>query len=37
MKIFFITIISIIILSGCGKKSYPKYQGEFNQQFKIKS
>ena len=30
MKIFFSLLISILIFSGCGKKSDPKYQGKTN-------
>lgn len=30
MKIFFLLLISILIFSGCGKKSDPKYQGNVN-------
>ena len=31
MKIVVSLCISILILSGCGKKSEPKYQGEIEQ------
>ena len=30
MKILVLTCIIILTLSGCGKKSDPKYQGKFN-------
>lgn len=30
MKILISICIIILILSGCGKKSEPKYQGKFN-------
>ncbi len=30
MKILALICIIILILSGCGKKSEPKYQGKFN-------
>ena len=31
MKIIFFLFISILILTGCGKKSDPKYQGKIQQ------
>ena len=30
MKIFVLICVIILTLSGCGKKSEPKYQGKFN-------
>tara|TARA_B100001093_G_scaffold235507_1_gene225753 strand:- start:57 stop:170 length:114 start_codon:yes stop_codon:yes gene_type:complete len=30
MKIIFILIITILLFSGCGKKSDPEYQGKTN-------
>ncbi len=30
MKILISISIIVLILSGCGKKSEPKYQGKFN-------
>ena len=30
MKILLSVIVSILILSGCGKKSEPEYQGKIN-------
>ena len=32
MKIFFIVTIILLLISGCGKKSDPKYQSKFNQE-----
>jgi len=34
MKLFFLLILSVLILDGCGKKSDPKYQGKINQEIK---
>ena len=31
MKIFALIFIIILTMSGCGKKSEPKYQGKFSQ------
>ena len=30
MKILVLICVTILTLSGCGKKSEPKYQGKFN-------
>ena len=30
MKILVLIFVIILTLSGCGKKSEPKYQGKFN-------
>jgi|TARA_B110000967_G_C18751296_1_gene492965 uncharacterized protein YceK len=30
MKIIFLLLIAVLMLSGCGKKSDPKYQGKIN-------
>jgi PBP1b-binding outer membrane lipoprotein LpoB len=35
MKILTLIIVSILILSGCGKKSDPKYQGKLDKESKI--
>ncbi len=32
MKIFFILTIAVLVMSGCGKKSDPKYQSKINQE-----
>ncbi len=34
MKIFSIILISLSLLSGCGKKSDPQYQGKINKVIK---
>jgi hypothetical protein len=31
MKIFFVLIISFLLVGSCGKKSDPKYQGKIKQ------
>jgi hypothetical protein len=31
MKIFLALCVSFLIISGCGKKSEPKYQGKIEQ------
>jgi hypothetical protein len=30
MKLFFLLILSVLILESCGKKSDPKYQGKID-------
>jgi hypothetical protein len=35
MKLFFLLILSIIILGSCGKKSDPQYQGMIKYQIII--
>jgi PBP1b-binding outer membrane lipoprotein LpoB len=34
MKLFFLIILSVLVLEGCGKKSDPKYQSKLNQEIK---
>ncbi len=34
MKLFFLLILSVLILDGCGKKSNPEYQGKTKQEIK---
>ncbi|MBA1339365.1 MAG: hypothetical protein FD544_000406 [Pelagibacterales bacterium] len=31
MKLFFLIILSIVLLEGCGVKSKPEYQGKVDQ------
>ena len=35
MKIFFLLVLSILILESCGKKSDPQYQGKIKHEVKI--
>ena len=34
MKLFFLLVLSMLILEGCGKKSDPKYQGKIKYEIK---
>jgi|TARA_B110000495_G_C22474451_1_gene293790 hypothetical protein len=35
MRLFFILVLSVLILESCGKKSEPKYQGKIKKEIKI--
>ena len=35
MKIFFLLLLSMLILESCGKKSNPKYQGKIKHEIKL--
>ncbi len=35
MRIFFLLLVSLIILVNCGKKSDPQYQGKIIREIKI--
>jgi len=35
MKIFFLIIVSFIILLSCGKKADPEFQVKINQEIKV--
>jgi len=37
MKLFFLLIISVLILGSCGKKSDPQYQGKIKHEIKVTS
>jgi hypothetical protein len=37
MKLFFLLILSVVILQSCGKKSDPKYQGKIKYEIKVVS
>ena len=34
MKIFFLLVLSVLILESCGKKSDPQYQGKIKHEIK---
>jgi hypothetical protein len=35
MKLFFLSILSVIILESCGKKSEPQYQSKIRLEIKV--
>jgi hypothetical protein len=35
MKLFFILVLSLVILESCGRKSDPKYQSEIKHKIQI--
>jgi hypothetical protein len=35
MKLFFLLVLSVLILESCGKKSDPQYQGKIKYGIKI--
>ncbi len=35
MKIFFLLLLSVLILEGCGKKSNPEYQDKIKNEVKL--
>ncbi len=37
MRLFFLLVLSLIILESCGKKSDPKYLGKIKYEIKVNS
>jgi len=35
MRLFFLLVVSVLMLESCGKKSEPRYQGKIKHEVKI--